>query len=347
MKISLKKYISIFALLLISLVLAVVHHSMLSQKKYYLSIAAIMKNEKPYLKEWIEYHLMQGVEHFYLCDNDSTDGTKEYLSPYIKKGIITYIPKPGINQQLRCYEQITKDHKDETYWLAIIDLDEYLVPLQKSDMRSFLKEFEDVSEVSLQWLNYGDSNLFSRKDGLITETFTSHAKNLNHTVKSIVKPEKVIDFSIFGANHYTRVEGQSVNEYHKPVKFMLSYHISADKARVNHYILKSFEEFVYKKNRGHPEGTQIDYEYYFFHNDNTLKDDKTLARFIPKLKRRMRKSPLATISHPRPNINATSFEDLRFTPAEASRVLNKEIKKEMNFYELEKAYKNNYPTYKE
>lgn len=41
-----------------------------------------MKNEKPYLKEWLEYHLLQGVEHFYLCDNGSTDGTDAYLEPY-------------------------------------------------------------------------------------------------------------------------------------------------------------------------------------------------------------------------------------------------------------------------
>ena len=50
-----------------------------------LSIAAIMKNEKPYLKEWLEYHQLIGVEHFYLCDNDSNDGTEEYLQPYIKQ----------------------------------------------------------------------------------------------------------------------------------------------------------------------------------------------------------------------------------------------------------------------
>lgn len=57
-----------------------------------------MKNEKPYLKEWLEYHLLQGVEHFYLCDNGSTDGTDAYLEPYVAKGVITYIPLPGVDQ---------------------------------------------------------------------------------------------------------------------------------------------------------------------------------------------------------------------------------------------------------
>ena len=40
-----------------------------SEKKYKLSICAIFKNEANYLKEWIEYHRMVGVEHFYLYNS--------------------------------------------------------------------------------------------------------------------------------------------------------------------------------------------------------------------------------------------------------------------------------------
>ena len=56
-------------------------HRRMPPKKYFLGVAAIIKNEKPYLKEWLEYHRLQGVEHFYLCDNGSTDGTAAYLEP--------------------------------------------------------------------------------------------------------------------------------------------------------------------------------------------------------------------------------------------------------------------------
>ena len=338
------KYVLTCCLFIIASVIFVLSNSSM-QKPYYLSVVAIMKNEKPYLKEWIEYHLLQKVEHFYLCDNDSTDGTKEYLKPYIDKGIITYIPTPGVNQQLKCYEKVVDKYKNDTYWLAIIDLDEYLVPIEKNNMKAFLKDYEYASEVSLHWMNYGDADLFSRKDGLITETFTSHAKKLNHTVKSIVKPDKVIDFNMFGANHYTRVEGLSVNEQHKSVKFMLDYNISADKARINHYLLKSFEEFVHKKNRGHPEGNKIDYGYYFFHNDNSVKDDTSMLPFITKLKKRMKKSPLKDVSIPRQKIEATNFNNLYFSTSEATGILNKKVDVPMNFYELEKAYKNNHPIY--
>ena len=315
------------------------------QTPYFLSVAAIMKNEKPYLKEWLEYHLLQGVEHFYLCDNESTDNTKEYLEPYIKKGVITYIPLPGINQQRACYDKIVKTYKDETEWLSIIDLDEYLVPLKEDNMKSFLKEFDDVSEVSLHWMNYGDNEAFTRPNGLVTEFFTSHGIKLNHTVKSIVRPKAVKGFDYFGSNHYVHVEGKSVNENHRPVDYMLGFYPSANKARVNHYILKSFAEFMYKKNRGHPEGTPIDYGYYFFHNENEIKNDSSLLRFLPKLKERMKKSPLQDVALPVDKNLPETFDDFYFSPNEASSILGREILKPMKFKDVERAYQDKHPQY--
>ena len=39
--------------------------------KYYVIICAILKDETPYLIEWVEHHLKIGVEHFVLYDNNS------------------------------------------------------------------------------------------------------------------------------------------------------------------------------------------------------------------------------------------------------------------------------------
>lgn len=318
----------------------------INKPQYTLSIAAIMKNEKPYLKEWIEYHRLQGVEHFYLCDNDSTDQTKEYLQPYIKRGVVTYLPLPGKNRQLDCYEKIITSYKKETKWLAIIDLDEFLVPIEAKNMQDFLKKFDDVSEVSLHWLNYGDNSAVKRPNGLVTEFFTSHGRFLNHTVKSIVKPNDVIDFKSFGANHYMQVKGKSVNENHDPVKFMLGFYPSAKKARINHYIVKSYAEFLYKKKRGHPEGTPIDYDYYFFHNENEIKDDQTMQRFLPLLKKRMQESPLADVDVPTIADLPDDFSQIYYTPEEATMILNQKIDKTLNFNEITAQYKNNHPNYK-
>ena len=61
-----------------------------STPKHYLAVCAIAKNEGPYFKEWIEWYLKQGVEKFYIYDNESTDCTKEVLAPYIESGVVDY-----------------------------------------------------------------------------------------------------------------------------------------------------------------------------------------------------------------------------------------------------------------
>ncbi|GMO23401.1 MAG: hypothetical protein Ta2B_02600 [Termitinemataceae bacterium] len=41
-----------------------------------LSIVAIVKNEASYIKEWIEYHRLVGVDRFYIYDDNSTDNLR-------------------------------------------------------------------------------------------------------------------------------------------------------------------------------------------------------------------------------------------------------------------------------
>ena len=48
---------------------------------YDLAIVAIMKNEAPYVKEWLDYYLAAGVNHFYIYDNESPDNMKDVLQP--------------------------------------------------------------------------------------------------------------------------------------------------------------------------------------------------------------------------------------------------------------------------
>jgi len=127
---------------------------------------------------------------------------------------------------------------------------------------------------------------------------------------------------------------------------MLNFNISADKARVNHYILKSFAEFLHKRGRGHPEGTSIDFEYYFFHNENEITGDTSMLRFLPKLKARMKQSPLADVPVPTVANLPQRYDDVVFTPDEAAQVLGYPVNTLLTYKELEQAYKNRRPQYK-
>ena len=100
-------------------------------KKYQLAICSIFKNEGKYIQEWIEYHKLIGVEHFYLYDNDSTDDIT-VLQQYIDEGTLTLNRISGVAMQMPAYNHFLNTYKEEVEWCAIIDLDEFIVPTEKA-----------------------------------------------------------------------------------------------------------------------------------------------------------------------------------------------------------------------
>lgn len=95
---------------------------------YNLAVVAILKNEGPYLKEWLDYHLLAGVDHFYLYDNDSTDNQAEVAKPYVEAGLVDYFPTPGKCMQMPVYNEAIKRFKFHCRYMAIIDGDEFIYP---------------------------------------------------------------------------------------------------------------------------------------------------------------------------------------------------------------------------
>lgn len=65
------------------------------KKPAYLSLAAIIKNEAPYIREWVCFYYLNGVEKFYLYDNESEDNLREVLSDFVSAGIVEIINCPG------------------------------------------------------------------------------------------------------------------------------------------------------------------------------------------------------------------------------------------------------------
>ena len=93
-----------------------------------LSVVAIMKCEGPYLKEWLDYHLLAGVDHFYLYDNESPDNQAEVAAPYVAAGLVDYIPYPGQLKQKPAYNDAIKNFKFQSRYMAFIDGDEFIFP---------------------------------------------------------------------------------------------------------------------------------------------------------------------------------------------------------------------------
>lgn len=241
--------------------------------KYYLAVCAIAKNEGPYFKEWIEWHRSQGVEKFYIYDNESTDCTKEVLTPYIESGLVEYCYWPGQKQQLATYDDCFEKHRLEARWIAVIDLDEYIVPIKDRNICEFLRRMEEFAVVEINWLVYGSGGAKKHEPGGVMERFRRHSlpeHKLNTHVKSIADPRRVCTMT--GCHEAARISGKAADSHGVPLKKGFRDRIpQQDVIRINHYAVKSYEEFLAKRSRGRARVTTMrDMSYFEQYDLNDL-----------------------------------------------------------------------------
>jgi hypothetical protein len=255
--------------------------------KYNLAITAIMKNEGPYLKEWLDYHMLVGVEKFYLYDNESTDDTKEILKPYIKKGIVDYTYWPGKIQQVITYKDSVNKHAEDTKWMAIIDLDEFLVPVKNETLTEYLNTLpKNFAQLIIGWEIYGSSGHKTKQNGLLIENYKKHADK-SWGVKSIVNPRLVYNIT---NPHTHKVAGFTIDENGKKIRHLIqegNRNITTNKIRCNHYVTKSFEEYVARQKRGSAAQKNTNHrsiEKFKIYDRNEVYDD-IMDKYIDKLKK--------------------------------------------------------------
>lgn len=281
--------------------------------KYDLSVAAIFQNEAPYMKEWIEFHLLLGVQHFYLYNNLSTDNYKRVLLPYIKKGIVELIDWPysfSHNQekeslvgwhsiQGNAYNDAVIRSTGVSKWLAVIDLDEFLFTVKVNNLVNFLIDYEEFGGLAVTWCMFGTS--FVEKipeDKLLIESLVLRASSkirCNNYIKSIIQPERVeksISAHIFqykppffavnpngkelelNGTHLEKPSGEKLESFR-------------DKIRINHYWTRDEDYFrnvkiADRRKRGWSEKMSWKrYKQFNQHNDTSIE------RFIKPLRKRM------------------------------------------------------------
>ncbi len=235
---------------------------------YGLSIVAIIKNERNIL-EWIEYHRLVGVEHFYIYDNESTDGLEEKLKPYIEEGLVTYTYYPGKYLQFKSYNDAIEKYKYDTKWLAVIDGDEYIVPMEEGKnlleildgierdyMNHIMRHAVYVGGVGVNWRDYGTSGHKTPVDGLIIEHYKYRGEDdfyQNVHIKTIYNPRVVSNISNPHYGSFISDKWINISENGSYIRGSYFYDSMCKKIRINHYFSKSEEELVSKNKRGWPD----------------------------------------------------------------------------------------------
>ncbi len=272
----------------------------LMQKRYYFSLCAIFKNEAPYFREWIEYHRMLGVDHIYLYNNFSTDNYMKVLAPYLEEGYVTLTDWPYEMSQIPAYEHCYKHYRNETFWLMFLDLDEFICPIYKTDIKEWIKPYEKYPSVLMYWLMFGTNGItVPDSNKLVIEQYTNSWASVRNESKQVLntsfEPVKMYHHHIWC---WVKVLGfkfkvPSINER----KRFVFYHgkekcPSNGTIQINHYWSKSLSEYVRKINKGDMfskknDEIRKDLSFFFWHEHNNIAENKVIFRFLAELKMRL------------------------------------------------------------
>ena len=222
---------------------------------YRLAVCLIFKNEADYLKEWVEFHRLVGVEKFFLYNNNSDDDYKRVLAPYVAEGLVTLYDFPihPPAAQAAAYNACLNVYRSHARWIAFIDIDEFLYPREGDSLLDILSDYEEFPAVAVNWLMFSTSGHVLRPKGLVIRNYTRCQAGANKHVRLIVNP--AMTERVYNAHEAQFLEGRcAVNEQRCEIRGPYSEPPSILRLCINHYWTRSVEEFSKKVSRGDVAG---------------------------------------------------------------------------------------------
>jgi hypothetical protein len=208
----------------------------------YTMIATMVRDDNAYLDEWVEYHLAIGFEHILVYDHKSIIPVEPKWGTRVTlKRIETELPFPE-------YLHLATFRDFKPYWLMVADVDEFVVLLQHKDIKDLLVNYEQFGGLGIPWSMYGSSGHIKKPKGLVKDSYLW--RTLDTEDKQYVK-------TIANTQYFTRIDDPhfvyssrpTVNEAFEP--FLGSLTTSPRKiCKINHYFTRSYEEWIFKRNRG-------------------------------------------------------------------------------------------------
>ncbi|MGB0966937.1 MAG: glycosyltransferase family 2 protein [Halocynthiibacter sp.] len=266
-----------------------------------------MRNEGPHLLEWIAHHRALGVDEFLIYTNDCDDGTDEMLDILAQEGWLHHVRHDVPANKSVQWQALKMARAHPAYqaadWVMVTDCDEFInlaEPL--ADLRDLIAAMpEKTDAIMLPWRLFGSARRRSISPGLTLEEFTRAAplalranwqcffKTLYRRTAfgrpGVHRPQPRKQGRV--ANWVTASGQPMSDDFAQNDKVILK--IGEPDARslvqLNHYSLRSIEDFLAKIHRGLPNrrGKEIGLGYWLERNLNTL-EDLSIQRFLPGLK---------------------------------------------------------------
>jgi hypothetical protein len=252
------------------------------------------RDHADYLREWIEFHRLVGVERFFLYDNESSDDHLDVLRPYIADGIVVLHdwPTPASVERgvpwglIPAFDACLADHRHDARWIAFIDIDEFLFAPGGTPLPAVLSGYERHPGVYVSRLEFGTSGHRHRPAGLVAESYLRrrrYSPGDREWTMSIVDPERAV--KCINAHIFLYEDGFAVDMDGEPVVRppFGPTPVQMSPLRINHYVTKSEEEYKAKLEQWEAAGRSLNPGAGWL---DALADefDDTITSYVPALR---------------------------------------------------------------
>lgn len=273
-----------------------------------------VKNEGPFLLEWIAYHRVIGVQSFVFYSNDCDDGTDILLDHLANAGIVIHLENPA---QGRHYQMEALRHAQDlpvirkSHYVLVTDVDEFLnIKIGQGTLPELLAACGTPEAVSIPFQYFGNGGVDDFIDRPIIEQFTLsenpdlHAGERFGEVKTLTHYKFPLKY--YGAHrpfmneqrmqnnkipHWTDSSGRHVsNEFargqEREVMRKLPLKGARDFASLHHYALRSKHSYLVKHARGdvNRAGRKFETAYWQERNDCAY-EDRSILRHLDAMTR--------------------------------------------------------------
>ncbi len=267
---------------------------------------SMMKDEGPYLLEWVAHHLAIGFTHFVIYTNDCSDGTDTMLKRLQALGLVEHrdnrIPK-GMKPQPSALKYAQAEPEvAKADWLLTFDADEFLsIRLGDGSIGGLIDavKAQGANGMVITWRIFGSGGVDRWSRAPVTEQYLMAAPpmwNKGWGVKTLFQfdPEvwklgihrpkmknKVLDTEFPDTVKWLNGSGRPMEDYFKFRGWRsITRTVGYDWAQMNHYTIKSKEAYAIRRLRGNVNNKADKYnaDYWALMDRNEVRDD-TMLRY--------------------------------------------------------------------
>jgi hypothetical protein len=272
-------------------------------------IVTCMKNEGPFILEWLAHHRAIGVEEFLIYSNDCSDGTDRMLDLLDRKGLVTHRENPYRSLRMKPQHAALKTAEDEPLvqaldWVIVMDVDEFInIHAGDGRLEDLYAAVPQANMISMTWRLFGNGDVTAFHDRLVTEQFTAcaplYARKPHQAWGFKTAARTTGIFRKLGVHRPKGLRPQLVGELRwvngsgapMPVEAYRNAWRSTtdtygyDLVTLNHYALRSAESFLVKRDRGRVNHVDRDQGLaYWFRMNHNGESDRSIQRHLPRLR---------------------------------------------------------------